>query len=102
MRMSMANHIKRRNLIIDSSLLPESSRAVQLYEQAGGRMREISQFGQHPIAHDTTKYDLWRQAFTDKYPSFKAIFSNLVNENSVPFKSALKFYIDITRRLAIN
>ena len=98
MRMNTGNRVKK----IDPSLLPESSRAVQLYEQAGGRIRELSQFGQDPIADNATKCDLRKQAFTDTYPSFEAIFSNLVNGNSLPFKSALKFYIDITRRLTMN
>lgn len=96
--MATDNRVKR----IDPSLLPHRTRAVQLYKQAGGRIRETSQFGRDPIANDAAKCDLRKKAFTEKYPSFEVIFSNLINGNSLHFKNALKFYIDVTRRLAIN
>ena len=96
--MATANCVKQ----IVPSLLPDPSRAVQLYEQTGGRIREISNFGRDPIANDASKCDVRNQAFTEKCPSFGDIFSNLVNGNPLPFKSALKFYIDVTRRLASN
>ena len=60
MHMSRANRVKK----IDPFLLPHSSRAVQLYEQRGGRIREISQFGRNPIADDAIKCDQRKQAFT--------------------------------------
>ena len=58
MHMSRANRVKK----IDPFLLPHSSRAVQLYEQRGGRIREISQFGRNPIADDAIKCDQRKQA----------------------------------------
>ena len=91
-RMSSNNRARK----INPHLLPTSIAAVQLYEERGGRLREVSEFGQDPIANNTDKYRIRMQAFTEKYPSFEYIFSSLVNGNTVPFKNALKFYISIT------
>ena len=91
-RMSSNNRARK----INPHLLPA---AVQFYEERGGRLREVSEFGRDPIANNTDKYRNRMQAFTEKYPY---IFSSLVNGNTVPFKNALKFYISITYRLSMN
>ena len=96
-RMSSNNRARK----INPHLLPTSSAAVQLYEERGGRLREVSEFGRDPIANNTDKYRIRMQAFTEKYPSFEYIFSSLVNGNTVPL-NALKFYISITYRLSMN
>ena len=87
-RMNIDNRAKK----IDTQLLPTTSRAVQIYEQNGGRINEMTEFGHNPIANNATKCAMRMQAFTEKYSSFDHIFSNLVNGNSTPFKNALKFY----------
>ena len=87
---------------IDGSLLPSPSAAVQMYEQSGGRIRETSEFGIDPIAENGTKCSTRLQAFQDRYPSFENIFSSAVHGSTDLFKEALKFYISITRCLAIN
>ena len=40
------------------------------------------------------------QAFDDRYPSYDAIFHEVVNLNPMLFKNALLFYIDVTYRLS--
>ena len=95
-RMNTNNRAKQ----IDARFLPSSSTAVQMYEQSGGRISEVTEFGHDPIADDDNKCAM--QAFTEKYPSFDIILPNLVNGNSLVFKRALKFYIAITRRLALT
>ena len=45
-RMNSDNRVKK----INPSFLPSSYAAIQLYEQRGGRIREVSEFGRDPIA----------------------------------------------------
>ena len=80
---------------INAQLIPTSSTAVQMYEQNGGRIGGVTEFGHDPIKGNASKCAMRMQAFTEKYSSFEHIFSNLVNGNIIPFASALKFYIDI-------
>lgn len=96
--MNTDNRTKR----IDVSLLPSPTAAVQLYEQSGGRIRDPSEFGHDPIRSDVSKCSTRLQAFQERYPSFERIFSSLVNGSTDCFKSALIYYMSITRRLACN
>ena len=86
--------------MLDQRYLPNPPEAVRLYEQeTGGRISEESGFGLDPIGTDANKCSIKKQAFFDRYPSFEDIFNNLINSNSVVFRSALLYYIDITYRL---
>ena len=75
--------------------------AVSMYRQEEGRISDESGFGEDPLAGDTLKASIRAQAFCQRYPSYDAIFHELVNSaNPALFKNALMFYIDVTYRLS--
>ena len=95
--MSNDNRIAR----LDMRNLPSASQAVGLYHQQGGRISDESGFGKDPLLGDNTKDSIRARAFSERYPSYDAIFHELVNSsNPMLFKNALIFYIDITYRLS--
>ena len=85
---------------IPPARLPLPEQAVQAYRNTTGVLTDPSPYGNDPLAQDSTKKDLRMQAFHDRFPSFDAIFHDLVNGNSAVFKQALLFFIDITRRMS--
>ena len=85
---------------IDLRNLPSSSQAVSMYHQEGGRISDESGFGEDPLQGDNAKTSIRAQAFNERYPSYDAIFYEVVNTNPTPFKNALLFYIDVTYRLS--
>ena len=95
--MNQSSNAKKINL----NLLPSSSQAVQIYTSSGGVLTEPYQFGIDPIACVGKKL-IRHTSFTQKFPSFDHIFHEVVNGNSSPFKNALIFFIDITKRLSLS
>ena len=85
---------------LGNSRLPTPTQAIYMYRANGGHITEESNFGEDPLANDVDKYRIRENAFVQKFPSFEAIFHNLVNGNSIPFKNGLKYFIDITYRLS--
>ena len=79
--------------------LPTADQAVQSYELSGGRLSDPSMFGSDPLHGE--KQEIRNRAFHQKFPSFRLIFSSLVNGDNQPFKQALSFFIDVTRRLSV-
>ena len=103
MNSHVPNDITRTDNMIarlDLRNLPCASQAVCMYHQEGGRISDESQFGEDPLLGDDAKASIRASAFGDRYPSFDAIFHDLVNSNPSLFKNALLFYIDITYRLS--
>lgn len=90
------NHARR----VSQSDLPTTADAVQQYQQHGGRLTDPYHVGHDPLSGNSSRSQLRHQAFSDQYPSFGDIFSKLVNGDDTIFKLALKFYIDITHRIA--
>ena len=86
---------------ISSNLLPQTSEAVQMYTSAGGSLSEPARFGVDPLAADFRKQQIRFRSFTDLY-SFENLFSQVSNGNSLLFKQALKYLIDITNRLSLS
>ena len=80
--------------------LPTTVEAVHQYGQNGGRLTDPYQVGADPLNGNTRMSQLRSQVFSEKFPSFNDIFSRLVNGDRSSFQLALKFYIDITRRIA--
>ena len=86
---------------LDLRYLPSTLQAVSMYEcETGGRISQETEFGNDPLRGDVSKCSIRSQAFFERHPSFDDIFHNLVNLNSIPFRNALLFYIDITYRLS--
>ena len=103
MHSHIPNNVMRtdnRISILDLRHLPCSSRAVCMYHQEGGRISDESGFGEDPLQGNDAKISIRAQAFHDRYPSYDAIFHDVVNLNPILFKSALLFYIDVTYRLS--
>lgn len=84
---------------ISSSQLPTADEAVQMYQTDGGRLSDPVLFGSDPLSGE--RVDMRDQAFQRRYTSFSRIFHTLVNGDSVLFKQALLFLIDITTRLSV-
>ena len=82
---------------LDMRNLPSASQAVGMYHQEGGRISDETGFGEDPLLGDNAKGSIRTQAFCERYPSYDAIFHELVNSaNPLLFKDALIFYIDVT------
>ena len=97
-RMVKDNRVKR----IDRSLLPTPNEIVQQYRQSGGHITEFCSFGSDPIANNLNKCIVRNTSFSQCYPSFDAIFHQLVNGNETLFREGLLYYIDITYRLSLS
>ena len=91
-----------RTRAIPPSLLPNTEEANRMYRASGGRLTDPSPFGSDPLEHLGDRKRLREQAFSERYPSFNDIFHHLVNGDSAPFKHALLFLIDVTRRLSAS
>lgn len=103
MQRRIPNHLMLtddRTKKLGNSRIPTPTQAIYMYRANGGHITEESNFGEDPLASDVDKYRIRESAFVQRYPSFEAIFHNLVNGNSSPFKNGLKYFIDITYRLS--
>ena len=60
-----------------------------MYHQEGGRILDESGFGEDPLQGDNAKTSVRAQAFNERYPSYDAIFHEVVNMNPTPFKNAI-------------
>jgi ribulose-5-phosphate 4-epimerase/fuculose-1-phosphate aldolase len=103
MHSHIPNDVMRTNnkiSTLDLRNLPCSSQAVSMYHQEGGRISDEHGFGEDPLQGDDAKASIRAQAFDDRYPSYDAIFHEVVNMNPALFKNALRFYIDVTYRLS--
>ena len=78
--------------------LPGVSAAIQMYQQAGGNLRDPHSVGTDALTD--VKRGIRNQVFSGRYPSFELIFSRLVNGDSTMFRNALICFIDITYRLS--
>ena len=88
-----------RARVIAPSLLPSTDQAIRLYERSGGRLSDPTPFGSDPLHGE--RREMRDQAFSRRYPSIDSIFHRLVNGDNLPYKQALLFLIDLTRRLSV-
>jgi len=95
-RMMVDNRAKK----ISSRYLLTPADAVHLYQQNGGHLTEESNVGQDPLANDPQKCAIREAAFVSRYPSFDPMFHQIVNGNDHLFQEGLKYFIDMTYRLA--
>ena len=66
--------------------IPSTVHAVQMYEDGGGQLRRECKFGEDPLSVDPT---LQQQRLTDfhgRFPSFEAIYENIVSNDGEQFK----------------
>ena len=84
---------------VSASSLSTPADAACLYRENGSHLTDPSSVGQDPLASCQEKCAIRGEAFTTRYPSFDHIFYQVVNEDDHLFQEALKYFIDITRRL---
>ncbi len=89
-----------RTAKIPLTLLPTAEEAVHAYQQTGGVLTLLPRFGHDPLDGHENLISARRQGFSDQYPDFEQIFSNVVNGNMQPFKCALLLFISLTSRLS--
>ncbi len=75
--------------------------AVEMYRSDGGSLSEPTLFGVDPLASDLRKQNIREQSFLKSY-SFENLFYKVSNGHGEPFQQALKYYINITRRLFLS
>ena len=95
-RMLVDNRAKK----VDRRYLLTPADAVHLYQHNGGHLTEESNFGQDLLANDPQKCAIRDAAFASTYPSFEPMFYQTVNGNDRLFQEGLKYFLDITYRLA--
>lgn len=81
-------------------LAPTPNEAVSDFQQTGGRLHLISEFGRDPLDGRRDLQQFRQEAFTDRFPSFDTIYHQVVNNDSTLFKQSLLYFINITQRLA--
>ena len=88
-----------RAMQLPLTMLPPVEQAVQLYRDNVGTLTDPTSFGIDPLAENSEKKQIRERAFTSSYPCYDRIFHDLVNGITAPFRNALLFYIDVTKRL---
>lgn len=84
---------------IDPDLLPSAAVAIEQYRTNGGNISDPCSFGSDPIGSNTSKKDIRYHSFTSHY-SFNTLFCEVSNGCGSSFSSGLRFFIDVTYRLA--
>ncbi|XP_073326353.1 uncharacterized protein [Pagrus major] len=83
---------------IPQELLPHSVEAADLYrQQLGSSLTPQSTFGVDPFSTEQDKV-LAENQFADTYSDISELFSQAVNNDFTPYKEALLFLINTTRR----
>lgn len=63
----------------------------------GSTLTRVSSFGSDPFLSEADKVRA-EQHFVHYFPNLSDVFDNAVNYNNAPFKEALVYLIDLTRR----
>ena len=96
-RMGRDNRARR----IPATLLPDPQQAVQMYRDSGGSLTDPAPYGSDPLAENDHKRQIREQSFGERF-SLETVFHKLVNGDYSPFREAVLFYIDVTRRLSAS
>ena len=63
-----------------------------MYVSPRRRISDESGFGEDPLQGNNAKISIRAQAFHDRYPSYDAIFHDVVNLNPILFKCSTLLY----------
>ncbi len=85
---------------IAPGLVPSTEEAVRNYTTAGGRLTDLSLFGEDPLANDSECILQREVVFFRRYPSFDPIFHKIVNGDDTLFRDGLQFFIHITETMS--
>ena len=72
----------------------------RVHTYSGGHLTDPQNNCVDPLDGDQIKKDIRESAFSRQFPSLDTIFHTLVNYDCFVFVVAIKFYIDVTFRLA--
>ncbi|XP_051976211.1 uncharacterized protein LOC127638638 [Xyrauchen texanus] len=85
---------------VSQVLLPPAPEAANLYaEELGGTLTRESSFGTDPFSTEEEKATVER-LFAETYPDMADLFNSAVNKNLSPFKDAVIYLINLTKRQA--
>lgn len=86
---------------ITSRILPSTDEAIRSYRQSGGRltMPDINRFSRDPLGASDHRRQRRETLYFERFPDSFALFSSIVNGNARPFKDAVLYCIQLTRRL---
>ena len=76
-------------------LAPTHNEAVSDFQQTGGRLHLISEFGRDPLDGRRDLQQFRQDTFTDHFPSFDTIYHQVVNIMTAFFSNSL-YYISLT------
>ncbi len=76
--------------------MPSTQAAIDEYRRSGGQLTDPS--CADPIVDDS-KRAIRDTSFNSRFPSFENLFYSVVNFDSLTFKNALIYLIDITYRI---
>ncbi|XP_063040964.1 uncharacterized protein LOC134435851 [Engraulis encrasicolus] len=94
------NHLAGRGTVrrIREDLVPDVTEAADQYDrEMGSSLTRVSSFGSDPFMSDADR-ERAEQLFTQHYPNLSVLFDNAVNYHYTPFKDALMYLIDVTKR----
>jgi len=79
---------------VPPELIPATTEAVNMYKEHGGQLTDWPQFGTDPLSDSLS---LARShSFHSHFPSFQAMFEDLVNGHPEKFQNAIQFFRDAT------
>ncbi|XP_072573404.1 uncharacterized protein [Paramormyrops kingsleyae] len=83
---------------VSEVLLPHASEAANLYnEELRSTLTTDSSFGTDPFTYEEQKATVER-VFTETYPDIAELLNSTVNKNHSPFKDAVLYLINLTKR----
>ena len=85
---------------LDPLVVPTVDEAVSPFHSAGGRLTLFSNFGADPLYGMNELCELRLKTFTSRYKDFASIFHAICNGDESLFRSALLYFMDITKRMA--
>lgn len=94
------NHLAGRGTVrrIREDLVPDVTEAADQYDrEMGSSLTRVSSFGSDPFMSEADR-ERAEQLFTQHYPNLSVLFDNAVNYQYTPFKDALMYLIDVTKR----
>ena len=86
--------------VIDPSVLPEPTDAVQEMESLGSRLNQFSGFGIDPLQGNDHLLEERERLFKQRYPDFGPFFYSVINHNFQPLQQGLLFFIEKTMQLS--
>ena len=94
-------HERQGTIVVNTTDIPTTEDAVDMYRQQSGVLTDPSEFGADPLENDVVKMAQREQEFRNTAMSFDDIFTNVVSGNDIPFRQAILLFIDITDHLSI-